>query len=122
MLAGTLDQFRQLQAAGVRFVAGTDAGWRYTGFDSLPFELWLMTEGGMTAAGAIAAATGDAAAVLGIGSVTGTLAPGRAADIIAVRGNPLEDVRRLADIRLVVQAGQILSDPGAGQVSDAAPR
>jgi imidazolonepropionase-like amidohydrolase len=112
MLADILTQFRLMREAGVRFVAGTDAGWRYTAFGSLPAELWLMTEGGMTGGEAIAAATGQAADVLGLGSVTGRLAPGLAADIIAVPGNPLDDVRALGDVRLVMQAGTIRKNLG----------
>jgi imidazolonepropionase-like amidohydrolase len=107
MLADSLSQFRFMREAGVRFIAGTDGGWRYTGFNSLPSQLWLMTEAGMTGAEAIAAATGAAADVLGVSSVTGRLAPGLAADVIAVRGNPLDDIRLLSDVRLVIQAGTI---------------
>jgi imidazolonepropionase-like amidohydrolase len=66
----------------------------------------------MTGAEAIAAATGAAADVLGVSSVTGRLAPGLAADVIAVRGNPLDDIRLLSDVRLVIQAGTIRKNLG----------
>ena len=112
MMEGTVQQFRLMREAGVRFVAGTDAGWRYTGFDSMADEIWLMTEGGMTSGEAIAAATGDVADVLGIGSVTGRLAPGLAADVIAVAGDPLADIRALRDVWLVVQGGKVRRDLG----------
>ncbi len=118
MLADSLTQFRLMREAGVRFIAGTDGGWRYTGFDSLPAEIWLMTQAGMTAGEAIAAATGDAADVLGLGSVTGRLAAGLAADLLAVRGNPLEDVQLLEDVRLVVQGGRILKNLGARDLTE----
>jgi imidazolonepropionase-like amidohydrolase len=123
MLADILTQFGLMREAGVRFVAGTDAGWRYTAFGSLPAELWLMTEAGMTAGEAIAAATGQAADVLGLGTLTGRLSPGLAADIIAVPGNPLDDVRALGDVRLVVQSGKVRKNLGRpGQADHGAQR
>ena len=100
-----LDQFRRLLAAGVRFVAGTDAGWRFTHIESLPMEMMLMNEGGMPAMATIAAATGECARALGLTEV-GTLQPGMLADVIAVAGNPLDDLRRLGDVRLVMQGGE----------------
>ena len=41
MLADNLEQFRKFRAAGVKFIAGTDAGWRLTRFDDLANELYL---------------------------------------------------------------------------------
>jgi len=107
MLADNLSQFRKLRDAGVEFIAGTDAGWRFTRFDSLPDELWLMTQGGMSGAEAIHSATGKSADVLGIGGTTGRVKAGLAADLLAVMGDPREDVRMLRNVRLVVQAGQV---------------
>ncbi|MFI7067671.1 amidohydrolase family protein [Kribbella sp. NPDC050124] len=107
MLTDTLSQFRALRGAGVRFVSGTDAGWRFTGFDALPDELWLMTEAGMTPIEAIHAATGAAADVLGIGGITGRIQAGLAADLIVVPGDPTVDVRALRDVAVVVHAGEV---------------
>jgi imidazolonepropionase-like amidohydrolase len=98
-------QFRALRDAGVRFVAGTDAGWRFTPFDGLPMELELMHEGGMPTAEAIAAGTGAAADAIGLGETVGTLKPGLIADVIVVGGNPLDDLGCLRDLRLVLQGG-----------------
>ena len=71
-----LDQFGRMLSAGVRFVAGTDAGWRFTNIEALPMELALMRQGGMPAMAAIAAATGDCARALGLHEEVGTLRPG----------------------------------------------
>ncbi len=101
-----LDQFRRMLQAGVRYVAGTDSGWRFTTIESLPMEVALMQQGGMSAAAAIAAATGECARALGLDDV-GTLRPGLVADVIAVGGDPLADVSRLGDVRLVVQGGVV---------------
>lgn len=107
--AQNLDQFRKLREAGVSFVAGTDAGWRFTRFDDLPLEMSLMQEGGMSAMETIVSATGYAAEVIDIAHETGSLKPGLAADILVVAGDPLVDLAALGDIRLVMQAGKVKS-------------
>ena len=103
MFAQTLENARRMHAAGVRFVAGTDAGWRFTPFDGLVTELELIHEAGAAPAEAIAAGTSEAAAAMGIGAETGALREGLAADIIAVAGDPLTDLgvlRRPATVML----------------------
>ncbi len=111
MLDVNLAQFGRMLEAGVRFVAGTDAGWRFTGIDALPLELALMHGGGMAAPAVIAAATGGCAAALGLQDEAGTLRPGMPADVIAVAGDPLDDLRSLSSVRLVVQGGVVRSGP-----------
>ena len=115
MLDVNLAQFRRMLEAGVCFVAGTDAGWRFTGIDALPLEMALMHGGGMSAGAVIAAATGGSARALGLQDGTGTLQPGTPADIIAVAGDPLKDLRRLSDVRLVRQGGVKRFGPDARQ-------
>ncbi|WP_373002664.1 amidohydrolase family protein [Hyphomonas sp.] len=105
MAAENQTQFAKLSATGVKFVAGTDAGWRFTSIDSLPLELELMHAGGYSTLEAIHAATGRAAEVIGIDDQTGTLIAGKAADVIVVHGNPLADLDALRDPRLILQAG-----------------
>lgn len=109
MLDDNLAQFRQLRDAGVPFVAGTDAGWRFTPFDGLPLEMELMHRGGMSTMEAITAGTGFAAKVIGIDDKVGTLTKGLAADVIVVGGNPLDNLGALRDLKLVMQAGQVRS-------------
>ncbi|MET0747129.1 MAG: amidohydrolase family protein, partial [Rhizobium sp.] len=101
MLDDNLAHFTRLRDAGVRFVAGTDAGWRFTPFDGLPLEMELMQRGGMSALDTITAATGLAANVIGIDDKVGSMKPGLMADIIVVKGNPLDDLARLRDLQLV---------------------
>lgn len=98
--------FGLMRDAGVTWVAGTDAGWRYTTIEGMPLELELMVEGGMQAGEAIHAGTGRAARVLGIADEVGTLAPGKLADVLVVAGNPLDRMAALTDVRLVLQAGE----------------
>ncbi|HWG01028.1 MAG TPA: amidohydrolase family protein [Trebonia sp.] len=114
MLEDNLEQFRKFREAGVNFIAGTDAGWRLTRFDDLPSELYLMTQGGMSALEAIRCGTSYTAEVLGIGDTVGTVKPGYTADIIAVAGDPLGDLRKLRDVRLVLQGGTARVAGGQG--------
>lgn len=104
MTAENVEQFTRLSKAGVTFVAGTDAGWRFTSFDSLVLELQMMEQGGMAVSDCITAATGRAAEVIGLED-RGILAPGLLADLIVVKGNPLEDLAALHDLQLILQGG-----------------
>jgi imidazolonepropionase-like amidohydrolase len=107
MRAENFEQVAGLRAAGVRFVAGTDAGWILTPFDSLPEELRLMQHCGLSAMEAIVSATGGSARVLGIDGRTGTVREGLAADLLVVDGDPLADLATLKRPRMVVQSGEI---------------
>jgi imidazolonepropionase-like amidohydrolase len=107
MAEDNLEQFRRMREAGVTWVAGTDAGWRYTIIEGLPLELELMQQGGCSAMEAITAATGLAARVLGIEDRLGTLRPGMLADVIVVAGNPLDDLAKLCNPMLVMQGGKV---------------
>ncbi|MBU3261610.1 amidohydrolase family protein [Roseovarius sp. PS-C2] len=100
----TLDYLDRMTRAGVRFVAGTDAGWRFTPFDALMLELEIMNKGGYATLDAITAATGDAADVIGAEDI-GKLRPGRRADVLVVDGDPLADLDCLRDPLLILQDG-----------------
>lgn len=100
-------QFRMMREAGVRWVAGTDAGWRHTAIEAMPMELALMHEAGLTALEAIAAGTGMAAGVLGIGDTVGMLRAGMVADVLVVSGNPLAHLACLSNVRMVMQGGVV---------------
>ena len=108
-----LDQCGKLLKAGVAMIGGTDAGWRFTPFDALPVEVGLLAEAGMTPAEAVSACTGQAAEyLLGAGAPIGRLAVGFEADLIGVKGNPLQDLSLLRSVRLVVRSGRIHRGPG----------
>src|SRR5207302_1198706 len=67
------DHVRRMRQAGVRYVAGTDAGWRFTPFDGLVTELSLLRQTGASAGDAIVAATSGAAAAMEVAGEVGTL-------------------------------------------------
>jgi imidazolonepropionase-like amidohydrolase len=104
------DNLRRLHDAGVEFVSGNDAGVTMSGFDDFQLDLELLVELiGLSAPEAIATATSKAAAAIG-SSDFGVLAPGKRADILAVRGNALDDISALRNVQLVLKAGKVMRD------------
>ena len=101
---------RRALAAGVKFAFGTDTGVSKHGDNATEFV--QLIDLGMTPAQAIRSATVDAATVLGRDDL-GTLAPGKRADIIAVTGSPLDDVRRLEQVDFVMHKGVVAKRPAA---------
>lgn len=100
--------FTRAHAAGVTIVYGTDAGVYPHGLNARQFR--IMVERGMTPMEAIKSATSVAARVMGWSDRVGELAPGRYGDLIAVRGDPLADVRRLEDVVVVVKGGLLFKE------------
>ncbi len=102
------ESFRRAVAAGVNVAMGTDSGVGPHGENAE--ELALMVQYGMTPMQAIVATTRNAAHLLKVGDEIGTLADGKLADLILVRGDPLADIEVLRshdNIVLVMQAGEI---------------
>jgi len=92
--------------AGVRMVFGTDAGVIPHGSNAIEFA--ALVTAGLSPIEAIRSATINAAEALGITGEAGTIEPGRAADIVAVTGDPLADIRVLERVRFVMKAGQVV--------------
>ena len=99
---------RQLYAAGVPIVAGTD---KALPGHSLHRELELYVQAGLTPMQVIRLATSGAADVMGVGAEVGTVTAGKRADLILVEGNPLERFADLRRVRRVVTKGRMY-DPG----------
>jgi imidazolonepropionase-like amidohydrolase len=70
------------------------------------YGLELAVQGGLTPLQAIEAATRLAADCCGVGQIVGTLEPGKEADLLVVRGDPLKDIRQMADVWAVYKGGQ----------------
>ena len=96
---------RRAVPAGVRIAFGTDAGVSMHGRNA--DEFLLMVQHGMDPMSAIVAATVNAADLLGLSAEIGTIEPGKAADIVAVRGDPLADVGVLRNMSFVMARGRV---------------
>jgi imidazolonepropionase-like amidohydrolase len=108
LLAHHIESVQRALAAGVKVVAGTDAGGH--GHPPNAGELPLLAQAGLTPMQALQAATGWAAECLGLGRELGTVEKGKLADLVVVDGDPLADLRILQDlerITLVVKEGVV---------------
>ena len=101
--------------AGVRIALGSDAGVFEHGTQGREFV--LMAQNGMTPMAAIQAGTRNAADLLGLADQVGTVERGKLADLVAVPGNPLDDVELLTRPVFVMHAGRVAfsSIPGSGK-------
>ncbi|MEV7090151.1 amidohydrolase family protein [Streptomyces sp. NPDC093085] len=109
------DLVRQMADAGVRLIAGTDAGVQRAGFDGLIPALSFYSHLGLPNASIIDMATSQAADALGLGDVTGKVAPGYRADLLLVDGDPLADLSALNGVRTVFASGLRYEPSGPGQ-------
>ncbi len=100
------DNFRKAHKAGVKMVFGSDAGVMPHALVGAQFK--TMVTYGMTPLEAIQAATRNAAQALGREKDVGAIAVGRYADIIAVDGAPLTDVRQLESVDVVIKNGVVV--------------
>ncbi len=97
--------FGKAYKAGVKIAFGTDAGVYEHGKNYLEFQ--YMVEAGMPPMEAIKAATTSAADLLGISDKTGSITKGKFADIVAVDGDPLQDITVMKNVTFVMKAGKI---------------
>jgi len=104
-----LDATRRAVKAGVRIGMGSDAVFSMFGQNTR--ELGWLVKAGMTPAEALAAATTTAADLLGMPGRLGRIAPGYAADVVAVEGDPLQSIDVLfTGVRVVMKDGKIVVD------------
>ena len=103
------DTFTKAYRAGVPIAFGTDCGVCPHGSNGQ--EFLYMVEGGMAPMAAIQSATTVTAKLLGIWAETGSITAGKAADLIAVEGDPIADVTRLQDVRFVMKGGTVHKSP-----------
>lgn len=110
------ENLKRLHQAGVRIVCGTDLNIQpEMGNNALELEVYV--ELGMTPVEALQTATGNAADALGLNEL-GVLAPGKLADVVAVAGNPLNDIKVLRErtnVRMVMKEGEVYLDRSDGR-------
>jgi imidazolonepropionase-like amidohydrolase len=103
------ETFKKGYAAGVKIAFGTDSGVSPHGQNAHEFE--LMVEGGMPPMKAIQSATLEAARLLKIEQRLGTVEPQKVADLVAVKGNPLENIKLMKDVVFVMKDGTVYKKP-----------
>jgi imidazolonepropionase-like amidohydrolase len=110
------DTFRRMRESGVRIAMGTDIH-NVPEMGSAAKELELYVEHGMSAMEALQASTRDAAQAIGLGDTLGTLEVGKLADLVAVRGDPIADIRILQQpsaVSMVMKEGCVYVDRMSG--------
>lgn len=103
--AARSEMFRNALKANVKIAFGTDSAVSPHGLNAHEFS--LMTGLGMPAASALRSATMGSATLLGVDDRLGSIAAGKTADLIAVPGNPLEDIAVTEHVSFVMKDGQI---------------
>jgi imidazolonepropionase-like amidohydrolase len=105
------DMVRRALAAGVKIALGTDAAVYPHGDNALEFV--LLVKDGMTPAQALQSGTSVAADLLGLQKKVGSLEAGKVADIVAVPGNPLNDIKVTQSVLFVMKGGQVFRNDRA---------
>lgn len=103
------ETFQRAYRAGVQIAFGTDSGVSAHGDNAHEFE--LMVEGGMSPMEAIQSATFTASRLLKVDDRLGTLLPGMTADVVAVEGNPLDDISAMRKVVFVMKDGVVHREP-----------
>jgi imidazolonepropionase-like amidohydrolase len=98
--------FREAARQGVKIALGTDAAVEPHGGNAREFV--LMVEGGLSPAAALQAGTVGGADLLGITAIAGSLEAGKSADVVAVAGNPVADIRATGKVFFVMKEGKVV--------------
>ena len=105
------NNIKRAMQAGVKIALGTDAAVYPHGLNAHELDVYV-NQLGMAPLAALQTATINAADLMGWTAKTGTLEPGKWADIIAVEKNPVDDVRVLQDVKFVMKAGIVYKGEG----------
>ncbi len=106
-----LKSIRMAREAGVMVAAGTDAGTPFNEHGQNVGEMIFLVEQGYSPPDALRAGTSLAARVLGVEKDFGTVEEGKVADLVVVRGNPLEDIKTLlTSVAVVMQGGKVVKN------------
>jgi imidazolonepropionase-like amidohydrolase len=109
--AAMQSMFQRAMKIGVKVAFGTDSAVEPHGLDAQEFA--LMVKNGMTPAQALISATRSGADLLGLTDKIGTLEPGKLADLVAVPGDPLQDIRQTEKVSFVMQNGKVFKGQAA---------
>lgn len=98
--------FREAVRQGVKIALGTDAAVEPHGGNAREFA--LMVDGGLSPAAALQAGTAGGADLLGISALAGSLETGKSADVVAVPGNPVDDIHATSKVFFVMKEGKVV--------------
>jgi imidazolonepropionase-like amidohydrolase len=101
--------FQRAAKIGVKVAFGTDSAVEPHGLDAREFA--LMVKNGYTPAQALLSATKEGADLLGLADRIGTIEAGKLADLVAVPGDPLQDIRQTEKVAFVMQGGKVIKKP-----------
>ena len=119
VLEGIIECAKACLAAGIPVGLGTDTGCPYiTHYDMWREVRYFHTLCGVTNAFALHTATLGNAKIAGIDAVTGSLTPGKSADLIVTAENPLDDLRALRHVSMVSMRGRLFRDPKVKKMPD----
>ncbi|HZF13565.1 MAG TPA: amidohydrolase family protein [Thermoanaerobaculia bacterium] len=107
--AAMQSMFQRALKAGVKIAFGTDSAVEPHGLDAREFA--LMVKNGMTPAQALLSATRSGADLLGLADQIGTIETGKLADLVAVPGDPLQDIKQTEKVSFVMQGGKVVKNP-----------
>lgn len=114
VLAGSYNVIRYIKEYGVPVAAGTDCGGPNKPHGALAFELELMVDGGLTPFEALLSATAHASIACGVEKELGTIEPGKIADFIGLKNDPLKNISALREVDTVVKEGRFEKRHGVG--------
>jgi imidazolonepropionase-like amidohydrolase len=107
MLPRIQDTFQRAHRMGIPFVTGGDTSYGPESVSRISMEIVSFVELGMTPLEAIQSATLRAAELFGLEKETGAIEPGLEADLIVIEKNPLEDIRVVQDVLMVISNGRV---------------
>jgi imidazolonepropionase-like amidohydrolase len=99
------EHIAELLKYGVRIAAGSDCGWSYYAFGGFRHEIESLSSCGLGATNALNAGTLNSAMAMGLADQSGSLEPGKLADLLVVSGDPLADLAALGDVAAVFLGG-----------------
>jgi imidazolonepropionase-like amidohydrolase len=115
IVAGTYNVINHVKEYGVPLAAGTDCGATRTPHGAVVYELELYVHAGLTPYDSLLSATTNAARACGVDDKLGTIEPGKIADFIGVKGDPLERISSLRNVDTVVKDGKIEKRNGSSR-------
>jgi imidazolonepropionase-like amidohydrolase len=114
---GRMEDARRLIDMGLKVITGSDSSWGDYQLGNTMYETECLVMAGLSPMQGVLSVTSEAAKALGVDDEVGTLEPGKQADVIAVRGNPDEDLNALWDVTDVMLAGKLVERGSTGPIA-----